>query len=273
MVEVELIKKRRRKRIAAIVGGCSAVLMLCLGIIAFLGQYVGTFTVALRNNEKVNLSSYDNKELTGATTFLRIGEVPSMVCTTAGYLEDHDAIDNPDNGPLYGGKVDPSGNVSYLGFFKYTFFIRNTGNVDIDYNFNVFLTELNKPDNIDYDLTDLLRIRIYEHAYEDATHLSYKTYAKESLTARVDEKGNKTFKKPVSGELGTAQFYGFADPFVSDTMFVTIPVQGFTPGMTKRYTVVFWLEGYDEKATGTQPTNCSMKLGAEFIANVATKKS
>jgi len=271
MVELALVKKRRRRRIAAIVGGSSAAIMIALGIIAFLGQYVGTFTVALRNNEKIEMSCYDNKELRSPTTFLRIGQVPTFSIYTANYMNNHADIDNADYDYKYGAKRDANGNIKYLNYLKYTFFIKNVGINDIDYMFNINVTESHAPDTIDYDLTDIARVRLYEHNYADASH-SFTTYARESLRPRTDEQGRQTFKKPIAGELGTPTFCGFAEPFVSAKTLVSLPRTNFKPGETRRYTVVLWLEGEDEKVTGTQPTNCTIKLGAEFISYVSVKK-
>lgn len=266
MVEQTLIKKRRRKRIAAIVGGVSAIVMVCFGIIAFLGQYVGTFTVALRNNEKIEMSCYDNKELRSPTTFLRLGEVPTFAVYTANSIHDDAGIDNADNDYTFGAKRDQNGNIKYLNYLKYTFFIKNVGINDIDYTFNLNVTENITSTKIDYDLTDIARVRLYEHNYEDDSH-TYKTYARESLRPRIDEEGRQTFKKPIAGELGTATYCGFADEsFVSKNTLISLPRTNFKPGETRRYTIVLWLEGEDEKVTGTQPTNCSLKLGAEFIS-------
>lgn len=269
MVEQTLIKKRRRRRIAAIVGGVSGVLMLTFGIIAFLGQYVGTFTVALRNNEKIEMSCYDNDELKSPTTFLRLGNVPSLTLYTASSINNHEEIDTARNDYTYGAKRDQSGNVKYLNYLKYTFYIKNVGETDIDYTFNINVTENIAPDSIDYDLTDLARVRLYEHDYADNTH-DYTTYARESLRPRVDEEGRQTYKKPIAGELGTETYCGFADEsFVSKNTLVSIPRTNFKPGDIKRYTVVLWLEIEDEKVTGTQPTGCLLKLGAEFISYVS----
>lgn len=271
MVEQALIKRRRRKRIAAIVGGSSATVLIALGIIAFLGQYVGTFTVALRNNEKIQMSCYDNAELQSPTTFLRIGNVPTFTVYTANYISDHNNIDNATNSYLYGADRDVYGNIKYLNYLKYTFFIKNVGINDIDYTFNINVTESTAPDTIDYTLVDIARVRLYEHDMSDDSH-TYTTYAKESLRPRVDEKGEKTFKKPIAGELGTPAFCGFAEPFVSDKTLVSLPRTNFKPGEARRYTIVIWLEGEDEKVTGPQPSNMMIKIGTEFISNASIKK-
>jgi len=265
MVEHELVKKQIRKRIALIGGAVATVGLVILIIVAFLGQHVGSFTVGYNTKGKAEISLYDNHELKNPTTYLKIGDIPQMTVYSSIRITEHAKIDSDETDYLYGSKRDAEGNVKFLYYLKYTFYVQNTGDVVVDYTFQIKITENLKPTNTDYYLLDLLRVRLYDNM--DDLH-EYETYAKKSLNKRIDEKGQETYCKPVAGELGTAAYDGFSTSFESDEVVTTFNKEVFEPQAVHRYTVVFWLEGEDEYCHGEQPENGSIKLGVDISGYV-----
>ena len=77
MYELDYVRKRKRRRRVAIVGGISAMVVTTLGIVAFLGRYSGTFTVSLESKDvQLTLSTQSNFET--RSSFLRVKDVPSF---------------------------------------------------------------------------------------------------------------------------------------------------------------------------------------------------
>jgi len=263
MIDVALLKKKRKRKIALLVGGITSLSLSVFVIVAFLGQFVGSFTVSISNRGKVEVSLYDNAKLENPTTFLRIGDIPQMAQYSATSMLDDAKMDSDTTDYTYGAKFDKSGNPKFLYFLKYTFFIKNTGEEVIDYTFLLKVTENIKPKNVNYDLLDLSRVRIFFNDYDSTAH-DYKTYSKLSENKRIDEEGNPTYKKPVAGEIGTKDFRGYADSFLNDDQLVKQEVEEFMPGQVKRYTIVYWLAGEDEFCKDELPANCSLKLGVEI---------
>lgn len=262
MVELNAVKRRRKKKIAAIVAGISSCVMTAFIIIAFIGQRVGSFTVAVTSRGKTELSLFDNAKLENPTTYLRVGDIPAMSMYSAVKFTDDSKLDSDSTDYTYGAKKDQDGNLRFMYFLKYTFFIKNTGEEVVDFTFSLKVTENIKPDNVTYDLLDLSRIRLYNNVDTD-TH-EYSTYAKISSKMRIDEEGNPTYNKPIAGELGTEMYCGFAKQYVSDNVLIERDYENFKPGQTERITIILWLEGEDEYSAGIQPKNCSLRLGVEI---------
>ena len=81
MYELEYVRKRKRKIRAAIIGGISAIGVSVLVIVAFLGRFVGTFTVTVDNGEvKLALSetSADGNNRVTAVSCSTIAKKPTM---------------------------------------------------------------------------------------------------------------------------------------------------------------------------------------------------
>ena len=73
MYDLLFVRKRRRRRIAALVALFSSIGVTSLVIISFLGRSVGTFTVSL-NNSEVNLALVEKENSTNYSTFLRVND-------------------------------------------------------------------------------------------------------------------------------------------------------------------------------------------------------
>ncbi len=78
MYDKLFVRKRRRRRIAALVTIISSFGIASLVIISFLGRSVGTFTVSL-NNSEVNLALVEKENSTAYSTYLRINESAKFI--------------------------------------------------------------------------------------------------------------------------------------------------------------------------------------------------
>ena len=142
MVELAYVKKRKRKKLVAILAGIASLATGVFVIVAFLGRFVGTFTVALDSGD-VKLSLAEKSSFEDATSYIKFDQLPSFDLTTFTNLPEASAIDNEQSDYLYGAVPDGKGN-SVLRYFKTTFYVRNTGEVTADYDVKVNITK-NEP--------------------------------------------------------------------------------------------------------------------------------
>ena len=272
--ELGYVRKRRRKKVIAIVTTLAAMGVGVFVLVSFLGRFVGTFTVAL-DTGSVKLSLAEKSSFDDSTSYIKIDSLPSFDLysfTSLGKAED---VDNENTSYLYGTTEDSRGNSS-MKYFKYTFFVKNTGNIAADYDLKVNLTK-NVPSADGRYLDTLLRVLVYENDANSNEH-SYNVYAKASElpNAIYDENGlptgETTFKEyisynsPQKAKDHNDAFPGFAEMFQSDNVIATLPVRNFQQGDTKRYTLVAWLEGEDQQAKGTPPEGGNLKLGVTINA-------
>ena len=76
MYDLLFVRRRRRRKIAAVVSVISAMGVGSLAIISFLGRTVGTFTVSVQNST-VRLALSEKQDFKNSTSYLRIDELPS----------------------------------------------------------------------------------------------------------------------------------------------------------------------------------------------------
>lgn len=272
MYELEYVKKRKRRTRVAIVGGISTVVISTLAIVAFLGRYVGTFTVSL-DTGNVEISLSDKSDFTNRTSYLRVADLAPFREFTYSRIRETgaDVIDNENYDYNLGADYSEDGTVvETYRFFKYTFFIRNFSSHALRYNFQ--LNILDKSASLDGRyLDDTLRVMVYDNRGE-TEHDNYKVYAKRSETPRIDEKGNLDYRSPISISEEDASevqpFEGYADMFVSSDIIASYPVDKIDVGETRRYTIVTWLEGEDHESDNrkTAPKGAKIKLGVNINA-------
>ena len=275
MVDQVFVKKRRRKKIATIVAAACTGVIIIMMLVAFLGFHVGSFTVKLRqSNVKLmltqdTLSATDGKtELDGAntdngSTYLMVSSLPSFELHTDTRLQDHERYDNADTDYMDGALINPrTEKVVSLYYFKYTFFIKNIGQVSADYQFNLRIAENQQPTNTHgYGYDDILRVRLYENVGD--TH-NYKTYAKpprDGAEGHLDEFGNMVYEERISK--ANPQY---ATNFIDASNITTLEQSEFKKGEYIRYTILVWLEGSDPQCEKQAPTGGSIKLEVSITA-------
>ena len=264
--ELGYVRRRKRRKVVAITSAIASMIIGVFILVAFLGRFVGTFTVAL-DTGNVRLSLSDKSSFEKTTSYIKLDSLPAFDLTTYTSLPAADEVDNENTSYLIGSVTDTRGNTS-MKFFKYTFFVKNEGNIVADYDLKVNLTR-NTPSEDGRHLDTILRVLVYENYADSKEHL-YKVYARVS-DAENDtygyEEGEKTHKEYISyREPHGDEFPGFAEMFESESVIATLPTRNFQEGDIKRYTLVAWLEGYDEQAGGTPPEGGNLKLGVTINA-------
>ena len=269
MYEKYYVKKRKRKRAAAIIIFIGTVGCTALGIVAFLGRFVGTFTVSL-NNGNVNLalsltSSFEKKE-----SLLRIDHLAEFEEIEYATLPPSSELDNEEFDYLSGARYDGDTLVG-LDYFKYTFYLKNVGSKVARYDFKLKIVESTMSDDgTNRYLDDTIRVMLYENEGLSNDH-NYVVYAKEAAEYNYLADGTRTRREfvteyPLNNK--EDENHPLAETFVSSAIVCEHSVSNFDVNEMKRYTVVTWLEGYDPQSDDEfpAPKGAKLKLGVEINA-------
>ena len=273
MVDLQYVKRRKRKRIAELVAAVGSVITAVFVIVAFLGVQAGTFTVAMKSsNVKLSLSTTPDFE--EPTSHLRVTDVQKM--DTYCYQEfknelgklDFSSIDTPDTTYLDFAYRKKDGTVSSVPFFKYTFFVRNEGETEAQFTMNLNILE-NIPDpETKRTLDGLLRVLVFEDG------VMSDVFAKRSTdgthydpTKDPTDPDYYTDREYIDGNPESDIYEGLATRFINNTLIVTLERNNFGLTDVSRYTVLYWLEGHDyPEGYFDQPKDAKLKLGVEINA-------
>lgn len=269
MVDLEYVKKRKRKRAAAITSAISSMGLAVLILVSFLGSKVGVYTVGLKNNEVV-LTLSATSDFKEKSSYLRVEDVAplSTYCyqqfkNKEGQLDFSD-IDNEHTSYLDRANRDPDGNVVDVPFFKYTFFVKNIGTTTAMYNMSLRITE-NTPDKVTGKyLDDILRVILIE----DSDWVNFRVFALKSTygTHYDPATGKETDQEYVCGEPLQLNYAGLAERFLSADVIGQNKVVNFKENEVHQYTLLYWLEGDDNECQDPQPREAQIRLGVEIDA-------
>ena len=259
MYELDYVKRRKKKRRAAIIGGIGTIGVATFCIVAFLGRYVGTFTVSLEA-KNVDLTLSEKSTFENRSSFLRVNEVPSFQEFT--YKEfsrfGNEVIDSEQTDIMLGS--NPNG--SSLNFFKYTFFLKNVGYTPAKYDLSLRIKESN-PASDGRTLDDTLRVMVYDNGEPSV-------YARREAVPHKDSNGEYDYSAPISvsedQETPEYPFEGYANMFVSTNEVMRQDAVEISVGEVRRYTIVTWLEGFRSSNTQLAPEGATIKLGVEINA-------
>ena len=273
MYDLSIVKKRRRRKIAALVALFSAIGVSTLVVTSFLGRTTGTFTVAVKNSS-VKLALSKTEDFAEATSYLRIDKLLPLRESSYVDLPPDDELDNEEVPYDYGTVYDAKNNPDSLTFIKYTFYIRNMGTSIAKYNLAINLSDREKAiDGTGRTLDDTLRVMVYEN--DPSVENSHKrdVYAKEAASFNYNKAGDKVRNEFIStypsGSNQEDDSHELAKLFEPGTTIVNYPVGNFKKGDIKRYTLVIWLEGEDPQSNGVdeEPEGASLKLGVDIDAH------
>ena len=277
MYDLQYVKKRRRKKIAAFVSLFAGIGITSLVIVSFLGRTTGTFSVSIRNSSvRLSLSQKEvcsDKDLTSYLlcdqilkfrefSFTRFnGEIEALDDENVTYENDEKAS------TYTAGKRDA------FNYFKYTFYVRNTGSSIAQYNLSLKLTDIQaSQDDTKRTLDDTLRVAIFENDPKVQDSHNYEVYAQESKVENYDINKKPTHrefvvKPPEYNDYGgnyETEEYKLCKKF-SDARY---SVKDFASGEMRRYTIVIWLDGEDPDARNDDepPVGASVKLGIDIAA-------
>ena len=274
MYDQLLVKKRRRRRIAALVSLISGIGISSLVLVSFLGRFTGTFTVKLANSS-VKLSLSDKESFENPTSYLSIEKLDLFEETTYTALPKQEILDNEET-PYNEGSYTNDKGEAVMRYLKYTFYVMNMGGKTAKYDLKVTLVDRNKStDGTERTLDDTLRIMIYENdVVEDTSGEKYHTtgiFAKEAAEYNIDKEGNRTRREFVSTYPYLNEEdddHPLATSFENSSVVTTYTRGGFLQGQNRRYTLVVWLEGEDPQSEYLKeaPVGASIKLGVEITA-------
>ena len=262
MYALDLVRRRKRRIWAAIIGGIGTTGVATFCIAAFLGHRVGSFTVALESkNAQLTLSEKSAFET--RSSFLRVGDVPGFQqYTYARFRNLGDAvIDSEDNDYTLGIRTNAKGK-KHTDFLKYTFFIKNVGDDPAEYDFSLKIKEVIATTN-GQTLEDSFRVMIYDNGTPEV-------YAKRLQVPNLDENGEPDYRAPISVNKYDASedfpFEGYAKMFKSSTEVMTQKAQLIEANEIRKYTIVTWLEGFQSTGDADTLRGASIKLGVEINA-------
>ena len=286
MYDLLFVRRRRRRKIAALVSAFSAIGVTSLVIISFLGRTVGTFTVTVQNTT-VKLALSEEKSFKNPTSYLRIDELPSNYYLYAydWFFPNVEVLDNENYDYLYGASIDADNSVKGMQFLKYTFYVKNVGSTPAKYSININLDECTKPDDgTNRTLDETLRIMVFENEVTDNadTH-DFEVYAKDAVESdgayKFDKEGNQTYQEFISSRpyktnnnaLVEDDDHPLAKSFLSfGKTVIKKSVSDFGKGDMMRYTLVYWLEGEDPQAayneTINEPKGATIKMSVDITA-------
>ena len=273
MYDREFVKKRRRRKLAALVSLISAIGITSLVIVAFLGRFTGTFTVSLANSS-VKLSLSKKETFENPTSYLRIEKLDLFEEYTYESLPAQDILDNEETPYDYGSYKNDKGE-AVIRYLKYTFYVGNMGGKTAQYDLKINLLDRNKStDGSERTLDDTLRVMVYENDVVESTGQAYHTkevFAKEAAEYNIDKDDNRTRREFVSRYPYVNKEddeHPLATSFKSGSEIYTYTRGGFLQGQKRRYTLVVWLEGEDPQSEFVKdaPVGASLKLGVEITA-------
>lgn len=280
MYDLLFVRRRRRRKVAALVALFSSIGVTSLVIISFLGRSVGTFTVALSNSE-VNLSLSETQNTNKNSTFLRVNENAKYVEHTYESLKyrvnELDSEETPYNvGEYeYTYRDKETGELKTgtgIEFFKYTFYVKNLGSKTASYDLKINLDDRTRADdNSGRSLDDTLRVMVFQNRPETGKH-DYLVYAKKAAENNYDINGNKVDNEFIAKyddrTNRETEEYPLAEIFKDGSTIAEYNVHNFIKNDIMRYTIVIWLEGADPQSRADEdyPEGATLKLGVDISA-------
>ena len=276
MYDLILVRRRRRRKIAALVSLICSIGVSSLVIVSFLGQNTGTFTISITSSPvRMSLSKYSSFE--NPTTYLRIEKLDQFEECTYSDIINQNLDDENKDFDCGAEEVEYKGQITRVfPYLKYTFFLRNEGKKTARYNLNVNLIECTaSTDGTSRTLDETLRVLVYENDLDDTTYANpvhtEEVFAKEANRTNKTENGDPTKRAFISSYDSTyteSEQYPLATSFESLKRIKKYERGPFYPNQIRRYTLVTWLEGEDEDSlTGEgEPFGATLKLGVEITA-------
>lgn len=279
MYDLQYVKKRRRRKIAAVVSLIASIGVASLVVTSFLGRTVGTFTVAVTNST-VKLALSKTEKLENTTSYLRIEKLLPIRETTYDSLPKDDILDNEETAYDYGTNMDDNGNAESLQYVKYTFYVTNEGTTTAKYNLTVTLADRKKSDDgTERTLDDTLRVMVYENDPIAGTNNEPQIWAKEAKEynytkgTESNPDGEKTRREfvsyyPTASNQEDDEHKLVDYSFLPGTDIVKYVVPNFRHHDVRRYTIVIWLEGEDPQSDNSTlfPEGATLRLGVNIKA-------
>lgn len=210
----EVKRYRTEKKIVPIIMGCIALLTVIVYVVSLLYTRFGSFTVSVNkfHNLDYGLALCEHEDFSKPTARLDC-RANREITNIDGKMLDEIPLGMSDG---------ESGGENYI---CYTFYCRNTGRETVDYSFSINIV------NKTLQIEGGVRLRLITSLNKGEAITT--DYAK---AKGVDEN-----LQPIPEE------YPYLCENFRDDKTICYKVQeNFNPGDTMKYTIVLWLEGYDE---------------------------
>ena len=245
---------------------CSLFLTACSLMNITGGNTTNILSISVKNSG-VSLAISEKQSFEKPSQSLSVKEVPQFEETTYGVLPSQEILDNEDTPYSYGAYTTESNN-KIMMYFKYTFYIKNTGNVFAAYNLKILLNEKYKSEGDTRSLADTLRVMVYENDVNNDSKNSVHTmtiFAKEAAEYNIDKDGNRTRREFVASYHYLNQEddeHPLATSFIDETTIAVYNRIEFGKDDIRRYTLVVWLEGEDPQSEYLEeaPSGSSISL-------------
>ncbi len=269
MIAEKLRKRYRNKIIRYCVLGVLFLTITSIVVIAYLGSRIGNYTIQLRQDgRQISLaSSYDFKD---PTTRLRAETLSDTAPISVQELPGDDILDAYTNSGNHHGdalnQVNSEGYDvgSHGNYMAYTFFMKNMGDVDLNYSVAINLEGLESSMQSNgeiHTLDEVIRIRLYQNlmSFDESgnviTSHESKTYAKASSESFSADDNREWVGREDDG-FGKAIAFSY-----SSAALIYMEDQSILANEMVRFTVVIWLEGDDPDCNGEIPVGSSIQLG------------
>lgn len=264
--DLTYLHKKRRKKIVASVMTIATVLIIILCLIGLLAKHPGAFTVSVeKGSASLTLSKTEDME-EGPKSYLTTPKIPgyheytyeNFAASLVGEIDD-DGFVTP--------SPEEDGTIPY---FKYTFFVKNLGEDDVDYNLALDFTIVGDSTTNPRGLDSVLRVQCYENLVGDGKH-EYKIYAKRSSTDKAQDVETKEYYY-LPERLYDNPLAPFTEPFVSARTIMESEIHNLHSEEMMRYTFVFWVEGTDPDCLDAPPNN-QLKVAVKINARKSSTQN
>ena len=239
-VKSESKKVKKREALIRILTIVLVLMLLFLSLMFACSSYVnkaGDFTVTMdKDAYNMGIILSETKDFKQSSRFLTGEKCVDMLDTTLEWLpDDLDDIDGSHN------------NTNGQSFLAYTFYVKNAGNVDVDYSAEILI------DSVSLGVDEAMRVMVFHNGEPTI-------YAKpqQGTTDKREENLND------NGE----SVYDVDKNFVSNTKVMENEVKMFRPGDIDKYTVVVWLEGWDPECVN-KILEGEIKMSMKFLCEEA----
>lgn len=294
----EFIRKRRRRRAVLIGMGLALTGIVTLGIIAFLGQRSGSFTVQLVGDARAQLSlgttlNSDDPgmatDLTDNTAYLNAAGFQATSTINADLLYSQYGGDEVLDADLTTANAAERKN-SLIGngeqFWAYTFYLKNQEASSLAYfSYNMVTVVNSEPTNLEHSvsLKKILRIRLYENRYQTDGSIVHNMTTYAWRRDEVNDEGNN--REYIQDPYMTGVPATYEQNRGTCDYFAQMPEAGnFTVfekedylhiGEIRRFTIVMWLAGDDEDTVKAEelPKDGSITFSMTFTGHHKTDQS
>lgn len=246
----QYVRRKRNRKIVAAVGCICATGVTVLGIIALLANTAGAYTVTL-NRGTASLTMSESETFDSSVTYLAVNDIPCYhEYTYDAWSEDDGDFDLLDSEASQTPAPESEGQT--ISYFKFTFFVRNTGSSYAAFNLSLNMDVVGISTSTTTDLNSVLRVMFYSNRGENINQHERKVYALRSdVNTYTDENNVVQYSPERISNVASA----YAEPFISAKKILTSEEVDFAPSEVVRYTFVFWVEGEDPECVKEPPTN------------------